>query len=165
MSSGVTTTVFNFLLLRLAGNVGVAAYGVVANYALVATAVFNGVAQGVQPLASACYGQGRSKDARRLLGLGTATALGLAALLYAGVFGFTDTLVALFNQDGNMQMAQYALQGMRVYFIGYLFAGSTSWPPGTWAPSTVRQRQRRPRCAGAWWPSWAARCCWAICLA
>lgn len=30
MSSGVTTTVFNFLLLRLAGNVGVAAYGVVA---------------------------------------------------------------------------------------------------------------------------------------
>ena len=123
MSSGVTTTVFNFLLLRLAGNVGVAAYGVVANYALVATAVFNGVAQGVQPLASACYGQGRSKDARRLLGLGTATALGLAALLYAGVFGFTDTLVALFNQDGNMQMAQYALRGMRVYFIGYLFAG------------------------------------------
>ena len=45
MSSGVTTTVFNLLLLRLAGNVAVAAYGVVANYALVATAVFNGVAQ------------------------------------------------------------------------------------------------------------------------
>ena len=36
MSSGVTTTVFNFLLLGLAGNVAVAAYGVVANFALVA---------------------------------------------------------------------------------------------------------------------------------
>ena len=45
MSSGVTTTVFNLLLLRLAGNVAVAAYGVVANYALVATAIFNGVAR------------------------------------------------------------------------------------------------------------------------
>ena len=33
LSSAVTTTVFNFLLLRLAGNVGVAAYGVVANFA------------------------------------------------------------------------------------------------------------------------------------
>ena len=44
LSSAVTTTVFNFLLLRLAGNVGVAAYGVVANFALVATAIFNGVA-------------------------------------------------------------------------------------------------------------------------
>ena len=48
LSSAVTTTVFNFLLLRLAGNVGVAAYGVVANFALVATAIFNGVAQGAQ---------------------------------------------------------------------------------------------------------------------
>ena len=123
MSSGVTTPVFNFLLLRLAGNVGVAAYGVVANYALVATAIFNGVAQGMQPLASACYGQGRHEDARRLLGLGAATALGLAAVLYAGVFGFTGPLVALFNQEGNGQMAQYALLGMRIYFLGYLFAG------------------------------------------
>ena len=57
LSSGVTTTVFNFLLLGLAGNVGVAAYGVVANFALVATAIFNGVAQGAQPLVSRCYGQ------------------------------------------------------------------------------------------------------------
>ena len=48
MSSGVTTTVFNFLLLGLAGNVAVAAYGVIANFALVATAIFNGVAQGVR---------------------------------------------------------------------------------------------------------------------
>ena len=39
MSSAVTTTVFNLLLLRLAGNVAVAAYGVVANFALVATAI------------------------------------------------------------------------------------------------------------------------------
>jgi pantoate--beta-alanine ligase len=50
LSSGVTTTVFNFLLLGLAGNVGVAAYGVVANFALVATAIFNGVAQVVSRL-------------------------------------------------------------------------------------------------------------------
>lgn len=57
MSSGVTTTVFNLLLLGLAGNVAVAAYGVVANFALVATAIFNGVAQGAQPLVSECYGK------------------------------------------------------------------------------------------------------------
>ena len=39
---------FNLLLLGLAGNVAVAAYGVVANFALVATAIFNGVAQGAR---------------------------------------------------------------------------------------------------------------------
>ena len=62
ISSGVTTAVFNLLILRLAGNNGVAAYGVVANSALVATAVFNGVSQGTQPLLSQAYGQKKEKE-------------------------------------------------------------------------------------------------------
>ena len=123
MSSAVTTTVFNFLLLGLAGNVGIAAYGVVANYALVATAIFNGVAQGAQPLMSDCYGKGRIKETKSLLRLGAGTALVLAVALYAVVFGFTDGIVALFNSENSALMAEYAREGMRIYFIGYLFAG------------------------------------------
>ena len=123
LSSGVTTTVFNFLLLGLAGNVGVAAYGVVANFALVATAIFNGVAQGAQPLVSRCYGQNDHAGARKLLLLGSGTVLVLAAVLYAAVFGLTDTLVSWFNSENSVQMAQYAHTGMRMYFVGYFFAG------------------------------------------
>ena len=123
LSSGVTTTVFNFLLLRLAGNVAVAAYGVVANFALVATAIFNGVAQGAQPLVSQCYGKRDRAGVRKLLGLGGGTALALAAALYLVVFGFTDALVAIFNSENSALMARYAFTGMRIYFIGYLFAG------------------------------------------
>ena len=123
LSSGVTTTVFNFLLLRLAGNVAVAAYGVVANFALVATAIFNGVAQGAQPLVSQCYGKNEMAGARKLLLLGCGTALGLAALLYGVVFGYTDVLTALFNSDNSALMAEFAHSGMRIYFVGYFFAG------------------------------------------
>ena len=123
LSSGVTTTVFNFLLLGLAGNVGVAAYGVVANFALVATAIFNGVAQGAQPLVSRCYGQNDHAGARKLLLLGSGTVLVLAAVLYAAVFGLTDTFVSWFNSENSLQMAQYAHTGMRMYFVGYFFAG------------------------------------------
>ena len=123
MSSGVTTTVFNFLLLGLAGNVAVAAYGVVANFALVATAIFNGVAQGAQPLVSRCYGHSDRAGARKLLILGSCTALALAAVLYAVVFGMTDTLVGWFNSENSVQMARFAHNGMRLYFVGYFFAG------------------------------------------
>ena len=123
LSSAVTTTVFNFLLLRLAGNVGVAAYGVVANFALVATAIFNGVAQGAQPLISQCYGKNETAGAKKLLLLGCGTALALAAVLYGAVFGFTDTFVALFNSESSALMAEYAHSGMRIYFLGYFFAG------------------------------------------
>lgn len=123
LSSGVTTTVFNFLLLRLAGNVAVAAYGVVANFALVATAIFNGVAQGAQPLVSQCYGKNEMAGARKLLLLGCGAALGLAALLYGVVFGYTDVLTALFNSENSALMAEFAHSGMRIYFVGYFFAG------------------------------------------
>lgn len=123
LSSGVTTTVFNFLLLRLAGNVAVAAYGVVANFALVATAIFNGAAQGAQPLVSQCYGRNEMAGAKKLLLLGCGTALGLAAVLYGVVFGFTDSLVALFNSENSALMAEFAHSGMRIYFAGYFFAG------------------------------------------
>ena len=123
MSSGVTTTVFNFLLLGLAGNVAVAAYGVVANFALVATAIFNGVAQGAQPLVSECYGKSDKAGARKLLILGSCTALVLAAVLYGIIFGATDALVGIFNSESSAQMAQFAHMGMRLYFVGYFFAG------------------------------------------
>lgn len=123
LSSGVTTTVFNLLLLRLSGNVAVAAYGVIANFALVATAIFNGVAQGAQPLVSSCYGKNDLQGARKLLFLGTGTALALAAVLYGVVVGFTDPLVAVFNSENSLQMAAFAHTGMRVYFVGYFFAG------------------------------------------
>ena len=123
LSFGVTTTVFYFLLLRLAGNVAVAAYGVVANFALVATAIFNGVAQGAQPLVSQCYGKNEMAGARKLLLLGCGTALGLAALLYGVVFGYTEALTARFNSENSALMAEFAHSGMRIYFVGYFFAG------------------------------------------
>ena len=111
------------LLLGLAGNVAVAAYGVVANFALVATAIFNGVAQGAQPLVSECYGKGDKAGARKLLILGSCTALVLAAVLYGIIFGATDALVGVFNSENSTQMAQFAHMGMRLYFVGYFFAG------------------------------------------
>lgn len=49
LSSGVIAIVFNFLILGIAGNMGVAAYGVVANLSIVAFAIFNGLAQEHSP--------------------------------------------------------------------------------------------------------------------
>ncbi|MBP3487386.1 MAG: MATE family efflux transporter [Roseburia sp.] len=123
ISSGVTTTVFNFLILGLVGNIGVAAYGVVANFALVATAIFNGVSQGAQPLASAYYGKGDMPSVKKILKLGASTAAVIGVLLVVCVYACTDSLVAVFNSEQSVKMAEYAYTGMRLYFIGFLFAG------------------------------------------
>ena len=81
------------------------------------------MAQGAQPLVSRCYGHSDRAGARKLLILGSCTALVLAAALYAVVFGMTDTLVGWFNSENSVQMARFAHNGMRLYFVGYFFAG------------------------------------------
>lgn len=67
ISSAVITVVFNMLLLNIAGNIGVAAYGVIANLAIVAVSIFNGLAQGSQPLISQCYDRKETKNVKQLL--------------------------------------------------------------------------------------------------
>ena len=123
ISSGITTAVFNFLILGLVGNVGVAAYGVIANYALVATSVFNGVAQGSQPLLSLYYGKNDGKSVHKILRYGFFTAVLIALLIILGCYAFTDPLIALFNSEQSVELAGYAYTGMRLYVIGFLFAG------------------------------------------
>lgn len=123
ISSGVITMVFNFLILSLAGNVGVAAYGVVANTAIVATSIFNGVAQGSQPLLSDFYGKGNKKSVKKVFVLSSGTTLVLSVLVMIFANLSAETITSVFNHEQNMKMAEYAIAGMRLYFIGFLFAG------------------------------------------
>ena len=75
ISNAVITIVFNMLLLNISGNIGVASYGVIANLALVAVAIFNGLAQGSQPLISQCYGKSEEENIKRRLSWSVKTCL------------------------------------------------------------------------------------------
>lgn len=123
ISSGVITMVFNILILGLTGNVGVAAYGVVANISLVAVSVFNGVAQGTQPLLSEYYGKNERKSVRKLRNMSIITAIVLSVIILTGIWIFTKNIVNIFNSEQNSQLEKLAIEGLRLYFIGFLFAG------------------------------------------
>lgn len=123
MTSAVTAIVFNFLLLGLAGNVGVAAYGVIANLSVVAMCLFNGLAQGTQPLISESYGKGSHAQIRHFLTWGVITCLVVEGLILGLTWGMTDPLIQIFNQEQNAGLLYYAHDGLRLYFLGFLFAG------------------------------------------
>lgn len=123
ISSGVITVVFNMIILSLAGNTGVAAYGVVANTSLVAVALFNGIAQGSQPLISECYSKGQKKEVLSLLKMAIVTTLATASLLYIFIYLCAPAVTAVFNGGHDQILAAYAQSGLRLYFIGFFFAG------------------------------------------
>lgn len=122
-SSGVVLLLFNLILLRLAGNTAVAAYGIIANLALVAIAIFQGLSTGMQPLVSRSSGEGDHTALRRLYRYGIVTALGIATLLYVLIFAFAVPITAAFNSAGDPVLAGYAVPGLRIYFLGFWCAG------------------------------------------
>lgn len=101
----------------------VAAYGIITNIALVCICIFNGIAQGLQPLMSRSFAQGKKQEAEKILKVGLVIAFSAALVFVAISFLFTDPLVSVFNSEKDAAMAQLAGNGMRLYFTGFLVAG------------------------------------------
>lgn len=57
---------FNFIILRLEGNVGVAAFGVITVISLVVVAMYTGLSQGIQPVISRNYGTKNYADVKTI---------------------------------------------------------------------------------------------------
>lgn len=124
MAAGITTFIFNMVIIDLAGNSGVAAYGIIANIALMVIAIYNGIANGVQPLISEKFGQGKKEDQRYLLLLGFMTTFLLSLIMYLLIVLNTKTIVDVFNTDNNPSLYKYSQDGLILYSIGYFFAGA-----------------------------------------
>ena len=123
IASAVTTTVFNILILAMAGNIGVAAYGVIANISIVALSIFNGISQGTQPLISETYGSGKTQQTKKLLKAGLLLTLVAEIFVVAAVWILSEPLIQLFNSEGNALLVSYAQPGMKLYFSGFFIAG------------------------------------------
>lgn len=122
-STGVVMLIFNFIILSLAGNTGVAAYGIIANLNLFAIAIFAGISEGVQPLISGFFGAGDKKSLGTVFGWAVLLAAGLGVALYLVVLVFAPALVGAFNRDGDPVLAGLAIGGMRLYFPLLLLSG------------------------------------------
>lgn len=123
VSAGVVILVFNGILLAMQGNVGVAAYGVIANLSLVVTAIYTGIGQGIQPLLSSSFGAGNREDVRRLLRYALTAMLVLSAVLYGAVWFGASPIAAAFNSEGDRLLQAFAQEGLKLYFIACPFAG------------------------------------------
>lgn len=123
ISSAVALITFNLIILRLAGNLGVASYGIVANIALVGISIFTGIAQGIQPLVSKGYGMNNYAVLKRVMRYALITSFSVALFIYLSVLSKADDIIGIFNSEHNFEIALIAKNGLIIYFIGFFFAG------------------------------------------
>lgn len=123
VSSGVVILVFNVIILRLTGNIGVAAYGVVANLSLVVTAIYTGIAQGIQPLISTAHGSHNKKGCTQILQYALFTVIFLSAVVYTSVFFLAVPITQVFNSENIQELQRIAEIGLKFYFTAAPFVG------------------------------------------
>ena len=83
----------------------------------------NGMAQGTQPLISESFGKGEHDQVKKLLRWALTSVIVVEVAMVILVWTFTDPFVAAFNSENNLLLLKYAHTGLRLYFLGFLFAG------------------------------------------
>lgn len=122
-ASGMVIITFNTIILHLAGTIGVAAYGVVANLSLVVMSIYTGIAQGSQPLFSKAHGFSDRAGINKILGYAMTAMLLISGLIYTIVFFLADPITGLFNSQQNQKLQEIASAGLKIYFTSVVSAG------------------------------------------
>lgn len=123
VSSGIVMIVLNQIILRLEGNAGVAAYGIIANLSLVIVAVYTGIAQGMQPLISRFYALGNKRQTQAILRYAMTVSLVSSGLIYAFLAIFTQPVISAFNSEHHAALQSIASSGIKLYFLSTPFVG------------------------------------------
>ena len=123
MASGIVMIVFNAIILNLQGNIGVAAYGVVANLSLVVVSIFTGIAQGTQPILSRVYGYGERDNQKQILKYALKTTMVISCGIYLFFLLSASPIVSVFNSEQNVQLQQIAVTRLKLYFTAIPFVG------------------------------------------
>ncbi len=127
--AGLTILFFNRALMPLAGEQGIAVHGILANIALVSSALFTGIGQAAQPLVSHNYGLRRWRGVRQVRNLSLTGAVLLGGLICLAGQIFPETVAAVFigtDARAHAELLAAAVPGIRLYFWAFLPMGANA---------------------------------------
>jgi putative MATE family efflux protein len=122
LSSGLVIFCFNRTLLNVSGVPGVAAYGIIANIALICMAIFIGVSQAAQPIISFNYGAGKIERILKSMKLGVCTVIGMGIVFWATGVLFPQWIVSWFVKE-DVELMKLTVRGISIYFTAFLIMG------------------------------------------
>ncbi|CCG55841.1 MATE efflux family protein [Brachyspira pilosicoli WesB] len=121
VSSGFVILSFNIIILNIAGDVGVAAYGITANIALVIIAIFTGMGQGVQPIISINYNN--QDNINKIYKYAVILSTSISIFVYVITYLFANEITSIFNRDNIEELQRISVNGLRIYFTAFIFVG------------------------------------------
>lgn len=122
LSTGVTTGVFNWVLISRMGVDGVAAYAIVGYVAFVQIMIVTGFATGLGPIVGYYFGAGKKDHIQRVLRIALISAFITGVFCWAAVFFFPAAIAALFS-PGSGNIKNLAESGFALFSAAFLLNG------------------------------------------
>ena len=121
-SLGIVTYLHNFVIIRILGEQGVAAYGIIGYVALIVLTLYLGISQGIQPLISAAYGAGKERELKFYTKV---------SFILAGITGIISTIAVILSarliteifSGNNRELTAVTVYGLRIYSVNFILAG------------------------------------------
>ena len=121
-SLGIVTYLHNFVIIRILGEQGVAAYGIIGYVALIVLTFYLGISQGIQPLISMAYGAGKDRELKFYTRV---------SFIFAGIIGIVSTAVIIvfarpiteIFSGNNSELTAVTVYGLRIYSVNFILAG------------------------------------------
>lgn len=126
LSTSIVSILYNFQLIKLAGENGIAAYGIIMYVNIIFMAIFLGYSLGSAPIVSYHYGAGNHSELKNLL------RKSILLLSVSGVFLvifselLAKPLVTIFaSYDANL--LSITIRGFQLYALAFLIMGINVW--------------------------------------
>lgn len=126
LSASLVNILYNFQLMALVGEDGVAAYGVIMYVNFVFVGTFLGFALGSAPLVSYHYGAGNREELHNLFAMSLRLMAGAGIVLTLAAEGASALLVGAFA-GYDPELYQLTLRGFRLYSLAFLCMGMNLW--------------------------------------
>lgn len=122
ISMNVAAIIYNIQLLRLLGENGVSAYGIIMYVSFVFVAVFVGYSIGVSPVISYNYGSGNSSELKNVF------KKSIIIMIITGAFMvlFSELTAKPFSHifsNNNQELLELSTLAIRIYSTSYIFTG------------------------------------------
>ncbi len=120
MSQPVTILCYNYIILRLLGEIGVSAFSVISYILVLVMGIFTGLAQGIQPLLSHSFGKKDTSSELFFFKKGLRLSITLSISIYLLLLLLGKEIIAIFNNDAQMILLGYDC--IKIYGISFIFA-------------------------------------------
>ncbi|MDD7177849.1 MAG: MATE family efflux transporter [Lachnospiraceae bacterium] len=122
LAIAIMTVVFNLTAMQFAGKDGIAAVSIIMYLQFIFIGVYFGYSMGIAPQLGYAHGDGRHAVCKKLESCSIVFLSIAQVVIYVLTFFGAPFGVALFAQGGSA-VCEMAVRGMRVYGLGFLFAG------------------------------------------